>query len=109
MDWLDELTPDEVSDLIAQNKIVLIDVREINEFAACRIPGALLHPLSEFDAACLPVDTAERDVVFHCAGGKRSAMAAENYRAHTGCDRVRHLAGGLAAWQQAGKATKVAE
>ncbi|MGB0921403.1 MAG: rhodanese-like domain-containing protein [Alphaproteobacteria bacterium] len=105
MEWLNDLTPDEVANLLAQNKIVLVDVREINEFAASRIPGALLHPLSEFDPACLPDGMDGRPVVFHCAGGKRSAMAAERYYAHVGCDRVSHLAGGMMAWQQAGQAT----
>ncbi len=97
MDWLDNLSPAEVADLISQGKIILIDVREANEFAAARIPGALLHPLSTFDAAALPCDPA-RPVVFHCAKGGRSAMAAEKYRAHVGCDRVAHVAGGIGDW-----------
>lgn len=101
MDWLDELSPQQAQALHNDKKAVIIDVREIGEFAAKRIPCALLHPLSEFDPAALPCDPA-RPVVFHCAGGVRSAKAAEAYRAHVGCDRVSHIAGGIAAWAECG-------
>lgn len=97
MDWLDNLSPTEAAELVNQGKVILIDVREAEEFAAARIPGALLHPLSTFDPAALPNDPA-RPVLFHCAKGGRSAMAADKYRAHVGCDRVGHVAGGIGDW-----------
>ena len=50
--------------------------REPEEYAAERISGALLYPLSTFDAATLP-DDGPRRVVFHCGSGKRSLAAAE--------------------------------
>ena len=46
-----EYEPEEVRDLLAEGKILLIDVREPMEYAAERIPGALLYPLSTFDAS----------------------------------------------------------
>jgi rhodanese-related sulfurtransferase len=79
---------------------VLVDVREPVEFAAERIAGALLYPLSTFDAAMLP-DDGTRRIVFHCGSGKRSLAAAEK-RLAAGQKHVAHMGGGLAAWKAAG-------
>ncbi|MCP5327033.1 MAG: rhodanese-like domain-containing protein [Steroidobacteraceae bacterium] len=94
------LDPAEVARLLAQGEILLIDVREPAEFAVERIPGALLLPLSTFDATLLPADGPRR-VVFHCAGGKRSLTAAER-RLAAGAASATHLGGGLQAWKAAG-------
>lgn len=97
-----EMSPHEVRDLLKRHQIVLVDVREPAEYAAERIHGALLYPLSTFDAAFLPVDDA-RPIVFHCAGGMRSMNAAVQRLAQTG--KATHMKGGLAAWKAAGLAT----
>ena len=46
---LQELTPTEVHDALRAHRIVLIDVREPQEYVNERIHGALLFPLSTFD------------------------------------------------------------
>lgn len=97
---IQELSATEVSSLLVQRKITLIDVREPDEFAAARIPGAMLYPLSTFDATALPPDEPML-VVFHCGSGKRSAMAAQA-RLNAGAASARHLVGGIGAWQAAG-------
>lgn len=97
-----ELSPAEVRELLGERQIVLIDVREPAEYAAERIHGALLYPLSTFDAGLLPSD-ATRPIVFHCAGGVRSLNAATQ-RATSGA-RAAHMKGGLAAWKAAGLPT----
>jgi rhodanese-related sulfurtransferase len=90
----------EVARLLEAGKLLLVDVREPAEFAAERIQGALLYPLSTFDAKLLPPDGARR-VVFHCAGGKRSLAAAEQ-RLAAGNAHAAHMGGGIAAWKTAG-------
>lgn len=97
-----ELSPKEVSEQLRHHKIVLVDVREPAEYAAERIHGALLYPLSTFDPAFLPAEEA-RPVVFHCAGGVRSLNAATR-RLGSG-SHAAHMKGGLAAWKAAGLAT----
>jgi rhodanese-related sulfurtransferase len=97
---LQDLTPQEVAKLLEKREILLIDVREPDEFAAQRIAGALLYPLSTFDASMLPGDEPRR-VVFQCGSGKRSAMAARA-RLAAGAQRAAHLAGGIGAWVAAG-------
>lgn len=98
-----DLAPTEVARLMQDRQILLVDVREPHEYAAERIPGAVLCPLSTFDAHSLPTETAVR-VVFQCGTGKRSAMAARA-RLVAGAPSAAHLAGGIGAWSEAGLAT----
>jgi rhodanese-related sulfurtransferase len=97
---IDTLDPAEVARLLNAGKILLVDVREPAEYASERIPGALLYPLSTFDATALPDDGARR-VVFHCGSGKRSLVAAER-RLAAGQVNAAHMAGGIVAWKVAG-------
>lgn len=97
---LRELDAREVHALLRSRQAVLIDVREPGEFEAERIPGALLFPLSGFDPASLPSDGSKR-IIFQCGSGRRSAQAAQRLL-DAGSEEAAHLAGGLAAWKQAG-------
>lgn len=97
---VEELSPQEVAQLLQENEIFLVDVREPDEYAAERIAGAFLYPLSSFDAAKLPPDS-QRPVVFHCGSGRRSASAASE-RVSAGATRAAHMAGGIGAWKALG-------
>lgn len=101
------LSPTEVSAGLNAGEIVLIDVREPQEFAVGRIHGALNFPLSTFDPKALPFPGG-RTIVFQCGSGKRSAMAVERCQ-QAGVDVDRHLAGGIAEWMAAGLRTTVFE
>jgi rhodanese-related sulfurtransferase len=97
------MTPAEVRRELEARRIVLIDVREPAEYAAERVHGALLFPMSTFDPDALP-DVGPRPIVFHCGSGKRSAMALE--RCHkAGLSIDAHLDGGIGAWVRAGLPT----
>jgi len=98
-----ERHPQEVSQDLKAGKIVLVDVREDAEHAAERIEGALLHPLSRFDPAKLPV-TADKPVVLHCGSAKRSATAIDMCR-KAGVPVDTHMAGGIMGWKAAGLPT----
>lgn len=97
---IETLSPAEVARLLKAGKLLLIDVREPAEYAAERINGALLYPLSTFDASALPTDGSRR-VVFHCGSGKRSLTAAEKCLA-AAQGHAAHMGGGIAAWKAAG-------
>lgn len=97
---IETLEPEQINQLLKAGKVILIDVREPAEYAAERIPGGLLYPLSTFDASMLPADGPRR-VIFHCGSGKRSLTAAER-RLAAGESRAAHMRGGLAAWKAAG-------
>lgn len=96
----ENLAPSDVARWMAERAILLIDVREPDEYAAERIHGALLFPLSTFDPKALP-DPGDRKIVFQCGSGMRSAKAMA-MAADAGVPIAGHLAGGIKAWKAAG-------
>jgi len=97
---MENFTPRDVARWLAERAILLIDVREPDEYAVERIHGALLCPLSSFDPRALP-DPGDRKVVFQCGSGMRSAKAMAAC-ADAGVDFAGHMAGGIQAWKRAG-------
>ena len=95
-----DLTAQEVARGLQEGRIVLVDVREPNETALERIPGAVLIPLSAFDPAAIP-EPGARDVVFSCRSGRRSVTASLAAQ-EQGFPYGSHLAGGILAWKAAG-------
>ena len=94
-----ELPPERVAELIAEDRVELIDVREPYEREAGHIPGSRhveLGSLAE-SADSMP---AERPLVFQCRVGARSAMAAFAFR-RAGFD-AHNLDGGIVAWADSG-------
>jgi rhodanese-related sulfurtransferase len=79
---------------------LLVDVREPNEIAAQRIPGAINLPLSTFDPSELP-DPEGKRLVFSCRTGRRSVTASQAAQA-AGLPYDSHMAGGIVAWTEAG-------
>jgi rhodanese-related sulfurtransferase len=97
----EDYSPQQVAELLGQDGIQLVDVRERTEWDAGRIAGAVHIPLGELATHVESIDR-ERRVVFYCRTGARSAMAAEaldtaGYEAH-------NMAGGLVEWAGAGLA-----
>jgi rhodanese-related sulfurtransferase len=95
-----EVAATELSAMIEDGCVLVIDVREPDEFAAGHIPGAVNRPLSSFDPAKVPAADGKA-VVLSCAGGKRSGMALDRCRAAQAAIDT-HLAGGFGAWKAAG-------
>lgn len=79
---------------------LLIDVREPDEFAAVRAPGAVSVPTSTFQLRvdALPTD---RPLLVVCHVGARSA-AVTGFMLRSGRTNVVNVAGGMDAWQRAG-------
>lgn len=91
--------------LIVQQAVTLIDVREPSEYAGEHIPNATLVSLSNFDFRKIPQDSSKK-VVLYCRSGNRSTMAAQKLF-DTGFTTVTHLDGGISAWKEAGYPTKI--
>lgn len=88
---------------LADGTIVLVDVREPNEYADGHIPGALSNPLQSFDPAALPARQDGKRVVLSCRSGKRSLVAIDLARAAGRHDIDAHYAGGMLDWNAAGE------
>lgn len=96
--------------------IVLIDVREPEEFQLARIAGAVnlprgvlemkiqMHP--QFKDAESPLEELNKhEIYLICRSGARSALAASSLQA-MGFEQVKSVAGGMMAWQEQGLHTE---
>lgn len=79
---------------------LVVDVRAASEWDAGHLPGALHIPLPDLLARMAEVPQ-DRDVVLHCQGGGRSAIATSLLQAN-GYTRVANMTGGFGAWVAAG-------
>lgn len=94
-----EITAEQLKKRIdAGENLFVLDVRNLNEFAICRIPGTVLVPLPE-----LPNRTSEvpkdREVIVHCKSGMRSTKAIEFLKSQ-GYAKLVNLSGGILAWAE---------
>jgi rhodanese-related sulfurtransferase len=94
-----DYTPNQVAELLERGEIQLIDVRQLHEHQAGRIAGDRLIELSRLASEANTMDR-EKQVVFYCRSGSRSAMATEAFSA-AGFN-AHNLAGGLLEWKAAG-------
>jgi len=99
-----DLTPQQVAQGLEEGRIVLVDVREPNETAVERFPGAVLVPLSSFDPVTIPSPPGS-EIVFACRSGRRSVTASLAAQ-EQGFEYSSHLAGGILAWKAAGLPTE---
>lgn len=103
MTAFNDISLDDLKAGLADGSILLVDVREADEYAAGHIKGALFNPLSRFDPAALPVAGEGRKVVIYCRSGRRSVSAMEQARLAGRGDADTHFGGGILAWLDAGE------
>jgi len=96
-----ERSVSELAELRARGEeLLLLDVREPDEWEIARIDGALLVPLSELERRLEELaGWRDRRVVVHCHHGGRSAHACKLLRQH-GFDHAENLQGGIDAWSR---------
>jgi rhodanese-related sulfurtransferase len=94
-----DINPEQLDGL---GDVQLVDVRTSEERNVGRIPDDTAHiPFDELQARAGELDR-DQPVVFYCRSGQRSLIAAEAFAA-SGFDAA-HLAGGIVAWGEAGRA-----
>lgn len=80
--------------------VLIIDVREHNEFMQGHLPGALFIPRGFLE---LRIESAAPDrnqeICLYCGGGNRSALAARSLQ-EMGYGEVYSLAGGFTQWKK---------
>jgi len=89
--------------------VVLVDLRDIRELQRDgRVPGAFHAPRGMLEFWVDPESPYYKEIfgtgkkfVFFCAGGMRSALAAQAVQ-HMGLEPVCHIEGGFRAWKEAG-------
>jgi len=80
----------------ADNKPLLLDVREPWEYAICHIEGSQLVPMREIPGAIDQMDL-NQEIVVVCHTGVRS-MHVCYYLKNEGFENVMNLTGGVHAW-----------
>ena len=97
----------EAKEMLQDDGVVVIDVREPHEYQGGHLPTATLIPVNSVFARReeLPKD---KKIVFVCAVGQRSALAAEMAAAAgLPADHLYPLDGGTDAWRKAGEAVEL--
>lgn len=94
-----EIDPVVVAAWLDNGEILLVDVREEEEWAEERVPGAVLAPMSDFDARTFPREAGKRLVVM-CKMGKRSEAIARKML-ENGMSMVFNMTGGINGWKAA--------
>ena len=84
-----------------ENGAYLLDVRELDEWAAGHAPDAHHLPMMEVPARMAEVPT-DAEVVVVCRSGGRSGQVT-SYLMGNGWDNVRNLDGGMQSWAAAGR------
>jgi sulfur-carrier protein adenylyltransferase/sulfurtransferase len=94
---VEEITPLELKARLDRgDDVIVLDVREPQEYQINRIPGSVLIPLGDLPARFGELD-ADREIVAQCKSGVRSAKATLFLKS-VGFNRVRNLAGGILGW-----------
>ena len=93
----DALTATELkAELDRGEQLVIVDVREPQEYQINKIPGSILIPLGDLPKRYVELDP-NAVIVSQCKSGMRSAKAQEFLRSK-GFTNVRNLTGGILGW-----------
>ena len=112
---VENLTVEQTATELERGDALLVDLREPDERQQHGvIPGAVHAPRGMLEFWADPASSyhrpefaPDRRIVFHCASGGRSALAADTLQ-QLGFTNVAHLDGGFNAWKQAGQPTEEA-
>ncbi|BCK85903.1 phage shock protein (plasmid) [Pusillibacter faecalis] len=74
-----QITQEEAKEMMDTQEVVILDVREQDEFDAGHIPGAVLLPVGTIteDTAAAVIDDLDTVVLVYCRSGNRSKTASQ--------------------------------
>ena len=92
---INEVDPSEVAQLLGEG-VTVVDVRETEEVAQGKLPGAVHVPRSYLETRIEGIvpDRTHR-LILYCASGNRSAFGALTLMRDMGYDQVDSMAGGI--------------
>jgi rhodanese-related sulfurtransferase len=95
------ITPEQLHDRQqAQDKVLVVDVRDPAEFRVGHVPGAVNLPAAEIADHFQEIE-GQTGVVVYCIAGTRTQLAEQTLIEHK-VPNVFHLDGGLTAWLDSG-------
>jgi rhodanese-related sulfurtransferase len=102
-EWDAETAAEKIED----GGVLVVDVREADEYAKSHLPGAICIPRGVLEGAADPnykhrderlCNAHDRTILLVCESGGRSAMAAVTLQ-RMGFEHVYNLAGGVVVWE----------
>ena len=113
---VEEIDVDKAQAMHGRDDVVFVDIRDVRELQReGRMPGAFHAPrgMLEFwidpeSPYHKPIFAEDKTFLFFCAGGMRSALAAQIAQ-RMGLKPVVHMRGGFGAWKKAGAPVDAAE
>lgn len=101
-----DVSPQEATLLINREDAIIVDVREPGEYTAGHLPEARNIPLAKLGERLGELEKfKEKPLIVVCQSGGRSGSACAQF-AKAGFTKVHNLAGGQAAWTDAGLPVK---
>ena len=102
----DAISPKEAAAMHTEQKAVIVDVREDEEWNEHHIPGAVHIPLAQLNGRMSELKQyKDSPIITQCRGGKRSAQAQTALKS-AGFSKVYNMDGGILAWDKEGLATE---
>jgi len=99
---IDEVDAAQAQELLSQNSLAVVDVREREEWDEGHLPGAVHVPRGNLESRIEGVVPDKSQLILlYCAGGNRSAFAAKTLE-ELGYEHVVSLAGGFTDWKRNG-------
>jgi hydroxyacylglutathione hydrolase len=95
-----QLSVERLADSNARDGLIVLDVRNDDEWSTGHIPGAVHVPLASLPKRIAELAT-DRGIAVHCQGGGRSAIASSVLK-HAGHANVSNVAGGFSEWERGG-------
>ena len=95
---IDDLTPVEFKNYLAENEVDLVDVREKWEIDICKITGAINTPMSLIAETFIELNP-DHKLAVYCHHGMRSMQVA-NFLLSKGFKSIVNLQGGIDAWSR---------
>ncbi|MET0868252.1 MAG: rhodanese-like domain-containing protein [Pseudorhodoplanes sp.] len=113
---LDNMTVERAIELHGKDDVLFVDIRDIRELQRDgKMPGAFHAPRGMLEFWIDPQSPYHKDIfaqdktyVFFCAGGMRSALAAQTAQ-RMGLRPVAHIKGGFGAWKKSGGPVEMPE
>jgi len=98
----DRISPLQATLLLNRDDALMIDVREASEWSAGHIPNARHIALGQIEKQIHEIEKYKtRPVIVSCQTGNRATTACTKLKKQ-GFEKVFNLAGGVAAWSEAG-------
>lgn len=101
---IETIDVDDAARRLDASEIVLVDVREPDEWRHGHIPGARHIPLATLPGAIEALAGHGMPIAFICGSGHRSRIACATVRSHH-LEAALNVSGGIRAWQRAGLPT----